>query len=472
MSDDLVEIIPDEQGEAMMVPAQFMRTDDGNASRLVHHFGDGIRYCRTTGRWYIYRKGAWRLDETGRILEAARKSIERMWPEIRAAEGDEQDELMKHLRRSQSRRALEDAVHLAGRRPEIAITPAQLDADPFLLNVENGTIDLRCGSLRPHSETDLITTQVPASYCPDATCPRWLRFLDEISCNDSDLIVFLQRLFGLCLSGYAGEHRLFVFFGRGRNGKGVVTRVLSALLPGMAKKVASDLLMAKQSPAHKSELANLWGCRVAITEETNQGQRLDEARVKELTGGGDLSANFMRQDHFDFKMTHKLIYCTNYLPEVQGQDEGLWERMTVVPFDWFCPPEQRDKDLFETLVKELPGILAWAIEGARCYFGEGGLGPLPDRIIEASASYRRDASPVQEWLSDCCELADDEEEKAGDLYKSFVRWNSANGVKNPPVQKAFALELKRLGFAQKRSKDGRFWVGLCLCDDACDAYSS
>lgn len=256
-------------------------------------------------------------------------------------------------------------------RPDLAILPATLDAHTWWLNVDNGTLDLRNGTLRPHERRDYLTQLCPVAYDPAAKCPTWLQFLETILGRDGDLVVYVQRLVGYCLTGSTREHVLPFLYGVGANGKSTFIGTLLAMLGSdYAIKAPSDLLLAKQD-THPTERADLFGKRLVACVEVEDGRRLAESLVKELTGGDRVRARRMREDFWEFPATHKIWLAANHKPTVRGIDLGIWRRIKLLPFTVVIPDDQQDKDLPVKLLDELPGILAWAVEGCRQWLVDG-----------------------------------------------------------------------------------------------------
>ena len=255
---------------------------------------------------------------------------------------------------SEDARKIGAMISLATSEPNIPLLPEHLDRDPFLLNVKNGTLDLRTGRLREHRREDLLTKIVPVSFDTNADCPSWRRFLGQVFAADSELIEYVQRLFGYGLTGDVREQILPIFWGRGANGKStLINIILSMLGEDYAVKASRDLFMSRKSDSHPTQLARLFGKRIIVCTESQEGGRLDEGLVKELTGGDRITARRMREDYWQFDPTHKPILVTNHKPEIRGTDEGIRRRLRLVPFTVrFWNPDDT-----EECVKGLPNEL-------------------------------------------------------------------------------------------------------------------
>jgi putative DNA primase/helicase len=387
--------------------------------------------------------------------------------------------VLKWAIESESAKRINAMLDLARSEPGIPILPEQFDADPWLLNCPNGTLDLRTGQLREHRREDYITKLCPTSYDAAALCPTWERFLEAVFPNDEDepdleLIRFVQRLLGRCLTGDVTEQVLPIFWGGGANGKStLVNAVLDTLGLGYAIKANTDLLMASRGERHPTELASLFRIRLVIASETHQGRRLNESLVKDLTGGEPIRARRMKEDFWEFKPTHKVILLTNHRPRVSGTDEGIWRRIRLVPFTaTFWDPNdpgksaaqlpanrKQDKQLGEKLAAEREGILAWLVRGCMEWRRDGLT--LPDKVRLATAEYRCGEDMVEQWIGECCERGDSAFRcKASALYASFRDWSERAG-EEVFSRKAFGEALTERGF-QRMTSNGTWYLGLAL----------
>jgi putative DNA primase/helicase len=385
--------------------------------------------------------------------------------------------------RSEDATMIRDMVSLA--RSDLAVTPGELNRDPWLLNCGNGTLELRTGRLRPHRREDCITQLCPTEYHPDAPCPNWERFLESIFPATGDaaeppgnaaLLRFVQRLLGYCLTGDVREQVLPFFWGGGANGKSTLVSVVMRVLGEYAGKAPPGLLLAHKGDRHPTELADLFGRRLAVANETPEGCRLNEALVKDLTGGEPVRARRMREDFWEFEPTHKLIVCGNHKPRVTGTDHGIWRRLRLVPFTvtfWdpntpAKPGERRperlrqDKGLLGRLLAEAPGILAWMVRGCLGWQNDG-LG-TPREVREATEGYRAEQDLVGEFLAERCVTgAAGHRVKASALYAAFRAWMEAAGERSVPSLTAFGLAVAERGF-EKKPSNGTWYLGVRLRD--------
>jgi putative DNA primase/helicase len=354
--------------------------------------------------------------------------------------------------KSQEARRVAAMIKLAQSEPGIAVVPADLDRDPWLFNCPNGTIELRTGKLREHRRTDLITKICTTPFHPDAPAPTWQSFLDKVFNHENDVIAYLQRLLGYCITGDVREQQLPILWGSGSNGKStLIGAALDTIGSDYAGQVAPDLLITPRGDRHLTELADLHGKRLCVASETGEGRPMNEERIKLLTGGDEIAARRMREDIWRFKPTHKIILQTNHRPVVRGGDFAIWRRIALVPFtvrfwDPTKPDEvalglpdelRKDTSMPERLKAERPGILAWMMRGC-LEWQRIGLCP-PRCVTDATAEYRSGEDVVGRWLEECCVVMNQTRVKikAGDAYPAFARWQELTG-ETPWNQRTFA----------------------------------
>ncbi len=481
--DEQLERLSDTQGQAQSNPGGqtgstsdiFHLTDLGNARRLVERHGADLRFVHPWRRWFVWDELRWAEDTTAEVARRVKETQGKVYDEatvrLRAlrdagddpdakAERDHAQKLLKHAINWEDARAIARCLELAKSEPGVPLLPDQLDQDPFLLNVLNGTLDLRTGELRPHQREDLITKLAPVWYDPQAECPLWLKFLDRIMDGKADLIGYLQRVVGYCLTGDVSEQCLWFFHGTGANGKSTFLATLLAMLGDYAMQSVSDLLMVKGHESHPTERADLFGKRFVSTIETEEGKRMAEALMKQMTGGDKVRARKMRQDFFEFAPTHKIVLAANHKPTVRGTDHAAWRRIKLVPFVVTISPEEKDKDLPQKLTAELPGILAWAVQGCLDWQREGLA--EPDEVRQATAAYQSEQDSVQGFLSDCCQLLPEARVKASALLDAYQKWS---GDRLMTLQ-GFGQRLREKGYESKRGHGGGyFWHGIGLPPD-------
>lgn len=444
-----------EPGES---PPELTDTDLANARRLAARYGRDIRYTAAAD-WLVWDGRRWRIDEKGVAIQAlAKDTALAIFDELRGAA--DRDALYRHARASQSKRAIEAMIYLARSEPGIPAVLTDFDGDPMLLNVVNGTLDLRSGTLRPHRREDYITRIVPIAWDERATAPTWDAFLRRVLAEDADLYGYVQRMVGYCLTGDTSEQVLHFLHGRGANGKSVFCEILAALLGEYAIVCSPELIMPRRHSAIPNDIARLRGARVALMNETTQGSRFDEAKLKDLTGGDTLTGRFLHREFFDFKPTHKLVIRGNHKPAISGTDEGIWRRLRLVPFTVQIPPDEQDKRLLDKLRGELPGILRWAVEGCLDWQRRG-LNP-PAVVTEAVQQYREESDTLGRFIAEHCNVRKLAQVKSGVFFRHYQQFAEQSGERWIPA-KDLPHEMERRGFSYKRGTGGqRLYLGIEL----------
>jgi putative DNA primase/helicase len=438
-------------------PSALPDTDIANAKRLVARHSGGMRFTTSRG-WFHWDGKRWATDEKGVKIQAlAVDTAISIFDEIR--DSFDRDAMMAHAKRSQSRKSIEAMVVLARSEPGIAVDLTGFDSDPWLFNVNNGTLDLRTSVLRPHSREDLISKLSPVEYHPDADFDLWDAFLTRVCGGDDELYAYLRRLVGYLLTGKTVEQVLHFLFGLGANGKSVFCEVMAALLGDYAQIAAPELVMARRHGGIPNDIARLYGARVAFMNETSQGSRFDEAKLKDLTGGDSLTGRFLHAEFFDFVPTHKLVIRGNHKPTISGNDEGIWRRLRLVPFTVQIPTVEQDRDLIEKLSGELPGILRWAVQGCREWQIDG-LKP-PATITDAVKLYRDESDVLGRFIEKRCVVRKLAQVKSSVFFQRYQQYAEQAGERWT-ASKDLKPEMQRRGFAWKRSNSNSIYEGLEL----------
>ena len=469
-------------------------TDLGNTYRLIRQYGDDLRHVTGWGwltwdgrRWQredkpaylaakavalgLYGEAQDALGQAKKHLETAQRAAELGDARAEAIANDRAKELESKAgafrswaKASQSRGKIEAAVKLAESEPTVSARAEDFDADPWLLNCENGALDLRTGQLRPHARGDLLTRLAPVAYDPAAICPTWDAFLTHIMGGSADMLGFLQRAVGYSLTGSVQEQCLFFPYGGGANGKSTFLKaILSMLGKDYAKQAAPELLTVGQD-RHPTELADLAGVRFVASIEVAEGKRLAEALVKQLTGGDPVKARLMRQDFFQFDPAFKIWLAANHKPVVKGTDFAIWRRVKLIPFTVTIPEAEQDKRLGDKLQAELAGILAWAVRGCLAWQRDG-LG-VPSAVIAATEAYRAESDELAGFLLECTDQDERGQEQAGPLYAAYDAWAKANGLTERDKLSAirFGRRLLERGFDKYTDPSTRktYFTGLAL----------
>lgn len=450
------------------------RTDIFNARRLTRLHGRVIRYCGSWGSWLLFDGQRWHVDKSYGVHGLAKDVSEGLWDEAIAAEirfaNPQLAESMKSFARSSSSASgIRNMCDLARSEVGIGIGHEQLDNDPWLLNVSNGTIDLRTRAektFREHDSADLITAISHVHYDPAAKCPGWDKFIEEVTCGREKLANYLRRLVGYALTGVVRESMLAFLYGEGSNGKSVFVEVICELLgKDYAMRSAPELLMDRGGESHPTERADLFGKRLCASNEIKGSRSLNESLVKDLTGGDSIRARRMREDFWEFKPTHKVWMLGNHRPRIKGTDNGIWRRLKMIPFDgkWVEPGDAKpgdlvaDLELKPKLLSELPGILNWALAGC-AEWQEEGMGES-DEVAKATAEYRTSEDVIGTFIEESCVVGKHCTVKAGTLYVAYRDWAEKAGERVSSVR-TFGEEVSRR-FERERS-DGIWYTGLGL----------
>lgn len=441
-------------------------TDVGNSERLIRLAGGRLRYAHAWGKWLIYRGGRWVVDEREAIVTEFAKKVPREIMRGLAAvtDADQRKFEFRHAIRSESGGAIASMVRLARGADGILVDHEDLDADPCLLNVRNGTVDLRTGKLRPHDPADLMTLQCRAVFEPAAAAPLWEACLLRWQ-PDPEIRRYLQARAGACATGRATE-TLDLDIGTGANGKSKFHGAIQHTLGPYSLVPHKSLLVVKRHEQHDTVKAALFRKRLVVAGETKSTDRLDEEQVKSLTGGDRLQGRRMREDPWEFQPSHTLILFSNYTPTIQGTDESVWRRVRLVRWPVTIPEDERDDTLDAKLRAEAPGILRWIVEGARLFLAEGLV--VPDPVRAASAGYRTEQNVVGRFIAATLTLGIGELSTA-DIKRALEGWCDDEGITTLPRLNDVAAALeqagcRKLGRRQRSGQRGTIWAGVTLAN--------
>ena len=435
------------------------RTELGYARRLVHVFGGRLRYVPAWRRWLTWDDTRWAHDSTGQAARWMKAVARRLTADAMAIEDPlKRAAALSAARRGESSHAIAGALTLASTEAELAVSPDDLDADPYLLNCANGTLDLRTMTLRDHDPADLLTKVTRAAWHPDAASEEWDAFLARVQ-PDEEMRGYLARLTGHGLEGRVTEHLLQVHYGAGANGKSTFTETVVFTLGDYAAPADPDLLTARTFDAHPTGVADLFGLRLATLHETDRGRRLAEATVKRLTGGDRIKARGMRQDFWSFTPSHTFVMLTNHRPLISGTDDGIWRRIRLVPWDVQIPDEEKDGGLGDRLQLGADAVLRFLAEGYADWRDHGLADP--EQVAKATAAWRGESDALGRFIADRCLAGPYFYARSGELFAAWCEWCQA-GNEEPGTQTAFSLELARLGYGKRRTETGAVWDGIAL----------
>lgn len=431
----------------------FNLTEIGNAERLVYYHSDKLKYCIEYEEWLIWNGKVWQHDIKKQIERIATKTFRQMYAEAGNTHDEEsRRKLVKWAQSSERSSVLLNSIERA--KAMLPVLQSELNPDPFLFNCKNGIIDLKTGKLLPHNKDYLITNYSDVEYDEKAECPTWIAFLESIMKDEKenvkhDLINFLQKAIGYTLTGDTREQVVFFLWGSGRNGKSTFINIIKEMLGDYGKQTNADTFTAKKHEGGiNNDIARLSDARFVSAVESEDGQRLSEALIKQLTGGEPITARFLRKEFFEFLPQFKIFFTTNHKPIIKGNDEGIWRRIRLIPFSVTIPKEEIDMELPEKLRKELPGILRWAVEGCLKWQREG-LGE-PEEVKQATQGYKDEMDILGQFLSDHCVVRAGARVSAKNIYDAYKDWCEENGEYVLSSRK-FNRRLEERGFVKKRS---------------------
>ncbi|MCL1915688.1 MAG: phage/plasmid primase, P4 family [Desulfovibrionaceae bacterium] len=503
------------RGESSGVAAPELTHDFVMQCLYANELGDGMlfaalfrlrhAYVGQAGEWMTWRGHHWRIDDIDNahlaqadvegVVEAYQRTRDHYFQASKEAEESGDGETAKRLKakcealkgrinKLRSKTGRLNCLNFAktNRDAPLAIRGDEFDRDPWALPVANGVLDLKTGLLRPGRPEEYLMRASPVEWRSiDEPCPAWEKALLEIMDEDREMVEFLRRIFGYGLTGLVSEHKFLVLYGKGRNGKSIITDIIMDVLGGtnpfsaLARVIQSEMLLdqgkVRSSAGPSPDIMSLRGMRLAFASETDEGQRFSAARVKWLSGGDKLTGRYPHDKRdITFDPTHLLCLLTNNKPHAPATDFAFWERLLLVDFPIsFVDRKPQgakeravDKALSERLRQELPGILAWLVRGC-LEWQKVGLAP-PLKVLEAVAEYRKSEDLLGEFLEDCCELIKDNPDSmrtlASELYDTFMLWFRANiSAKKDFSQKAFGKLMKER-FRRERVGGHYYYYGL------------
>lgn len=455
-----------EAGFKMPEPT-YERSDYGMARRVRDAVKGRLYYVPEWSKWIAWDGRRFVEDRANHLYEAIVAVSKEMVDEVDPPEDEKDKEAVQAYKawlgfcgHYQNARGIKDVEQLC--RGLMAVDYSTLDRNPMLFHCENAVINLDSRKPQEHDRENLNTKLSQVVYNPDAKCPRWIKFIAEITLGDKQLADYLQRICGYCLSGLVEHESLFILHGEGSNGKSVFTKTLLALLgDDYGGVVQQELLMAAPNQ-HPTQFAYLYGRRCVVAQETDQDCRLNENQVKALTGGDRIQCRRMREDFWEFEPSHKIFLATNHVPIIRGTDKGIWRRVKLIPFNAKFDGSQIDNKLASKLAAELPGILNWCIEGFCNYLFDGL--HEPEIVQRARDAYKLEMNPLQQFVEDKCVMDPASEVKSSVLYQAFKLYCEENGH-YLPSQRKFSNDLEAMHIKSGRTNRDRTKIGIYLVSE-------
>jgi putative DNA primase/helicase len=447
---------------ALMGGAAIKFSDAHVARILIKNHGHELRYCPERSQWMSWDGAKWNLDNSRRATYLSGLICQRL-VKLAGQTIVEQKKCEATQQRLSNLGAKQAGAQYASDQPEMQLSQVLLDTDAYLLNTPGGIVDLRDGSISAHDPLKYMTrsTAVAPSAGP---APRWHSFLNEAVGGNKELKDYLQRLVGYALTGLKTEHNLAFLYGSGGNGKGVFINTVTSILDSYAKAASMDTFTASKFDRHPTDMAGLAGARLVTAQETQEGRRWDEQKVKTLTSNDKVQARFMREDFFEFEPNFKLVFAGNHKPEIRNLDDAMRRRFHLVPFT--KKPAKVNTHLQIELKEEWPQILAWMIEGAQLWFKHGL--NAPKVVLEATAEYFEEEDPMGQWIRDKVIFTDNEDDflTSTALHDNYREWCGDNGEHAKTAKGLVRAVRERGGFRQKRKADARGFAGIRLKDGA------
>ena len=442
------------------VPHSFSLSDSGNAELIAAKFADCLRFNHRRRKWLIWEQGHWCEDRDGQVYRMAQQAAR---DRLRAAAGitnkQEREAQAGWALKSESAYSLDAALRLAKTAFPLSDAGDGWDSDLFLLGVANGVADLHTGKLRPARPEDRITIHTSVPFDPAAQCPRFEQFMWEVFLGDKDVIRFVQRAVGYCATGAVTEQCLFLCYGEGENGKSTFLEAIRYVLGAYGHDLPFSAFELTARSGISNDMAGLESKRFVTAVETGESVRLNEGRIKALTGGDRCTARFLYSEYFSFDPSAKFWLAFNHKPRVADDSHGFWRRVRLIPFLARFSDAGRDKELAAKLIAEATGILAWVVQGCLLWQQEG-LG-MPPAVSEATAAYREESDLLAEFLEERYECCPGGVVECSQLRCAYEEWAKQNGEK-PLDTKALSDRLQKRGFDKCRIGHNRVraWRGL------------
>lgn len=441
---------------------EYACTDAGNAERFIELHYEHLRYCHEINRWLKWGGNRW--GAAGSITPHVILTIRSINIEAAKCLSDDKRRKLQRLAiTSESGNKISALEKLLCKLPEIQIDTNKLDVTPHLAGVTNGVVDLRTGELIQAKQDQWITKQMGFEYDPEAQAPRWMTFLDQIMGGNQEMVDFLQVLLGSTLVAGNKEQILAVMHGIGANGKGVLLNTLLPLVGDYARQVDTTTFMAQKGNAGSArpDLVRLQGVRLIVGSESSEGEHLDEALIKLLTGGDTIVARSLYSNKMvEYVPAFTPILVTNHKPIIRGSDYSIWRRLLLIPFEVVFKGKDRDPHLSEKLQSERAGILRWLIDGAVIYNREGL--KIPHKVKSATDEYQSDMDLIGRWIDEMCVTGSGYQSTPEDLYKSYTRWAAHSGLR-PVTKIKFGRKLSDRGYGVYVSNSVRYRTNLS-CD--------
>ncbi len=421
------------------------------ADAFTDKYKDKLKFNHTDEKWYIWDGKRWKKDDKKQIMQLIKIFI--------------QNTGTNKTRSFETKVHLEAILSLSKSNPNISSRNGDFDKDNYLVNLKNGTFNLRTNLLQPHNPNDVITKMIDICYNSKSQCTNYEKFLATIFDNNIELIKFIQRILGLSHCGDNLEAKIFFSYGSGKNGKTVFFKVLQMIFGDYYVKSPTEMILAKKFDGIPNDIAMLPGKRLCVIGEMPENKSFSEEKIKDLTGGDETTGRFLRQEFFSFTPTHTIWIYGNHKPRIRGTDFGIWRRLCLIPF--LVTIEDKDvipmPELLARFEKEKSGILNWIIEGWKSYQLIGL--SEPDIVKHASDIYRQEQDIVLQYTNDRCEISDTSSIKAADLFRDYNVWCKDNNEHPYTNQKFYKRIVEIPGVEEIIERNHKFISGIKLMEN-------
>ena len=436
-------------------------TDVGRARTFAQEARGQLLFLRDQGMWMWWQINCWVEDASKIGPKKVATHVSDLLTEEMSSKQQNHPAIVQFVRSTGSRKAINAMIDLAPPIDGMNADSSEFDTNPYLLNCKNGVVDLLKLELLSHDPDLKQTKLADVKYDCSANCPKWKKFIDEVTCGDTELASFLQRSFGIAISGDVSCQAFWIHHGHGANGKSTALEVVSSLLGDYAGPIASEALLSSsrgQQRERARTTVTLVGKRLAVASEPDSGMQLSEGMIKSLTGSETVEARQIYKKSFKAKPGWHPHITVNHRPNIRGTDNGIWRRVMLVPWNATFSGDKANLNLKDELLEEASGILNWLILGFVQYREQGGLHP-PESVLAAKADYREENDTFATWMNEHCDFSEDQKTSSADLYASFSAWCKTNN-ESISSQTRFGMELNKRGFENRKIDGRKHWLGI------------
>jgi putative DNA primase/helicase len=430
-------------------------TEVATSDLFLKIFVHRLRYCYGMKRWLAWDETRWQIDRSGIAQSYCKMFVKYFYKQAgEYSTEEERRRMFRHAEHSNSASGIENILRCS--QPDVSISEDKLDADGYLLNLQNGTFDLRTLTLRPHNKDDLLTKIANVTYDPEADCPVWKEHIKTVFDGDADLITQFQDICGYALAGIGNPRAgFFVLYGKGRNGKTVTMNVLSSLMGDYSTNISPVTLQKKKGETVRTDLLHMMGARIVTCSEPSKSIVLDDGVIKDITGGNVLTARHLYGEEVDFRMSGCVFFAGNYKPRIDDQTVAMWNRIWLIPFTHYFPPEEQDADILDKLKREYAGILNWMVQGWKRY-QLSGLTKCK-KVADETKEYQNNEDNYHEFLKQYT-INKNLQIKGSKFFKDYLTWCDGQGIK-PVSITMFGREMASR-FTKRHTDKGVVYDGI------------